>query len=84
MIAALGRMSLRLPEADIAAMVVFVPTKNHDRESVRRNVDGLIWPGTIRSYISGHAFGKLYSRLGYEVADVPQSTLHLLTELKRN
>ncbi|MGH8953679.1 MAG: nuclease-related domain-containing protein [Microbacterium sp.] len=81
---ALDRIRLRLPEADISAMVVFVPTKNHDRESVPRNVDGLIWPGMIRSYISGHAFGELNVRLGNDVVDVPQSTLHLLTQLKRN
>ncbi|MFF7292039.1 nuclease-related domain-containing protein [Microbacterium sp. NPDC008134] len=84
MITALDRMRLRLPEADISAMVVFVPTKNHDPESVPRSVDFLIWPGMIRSYISGHAFGELNLRLGNEVVDVPPSALHLLTQLKRN
>ena len=84
MITALDRIRMRLPEADVSAMVVFVPTKDHDRESVPRNVDGLIWPGMIRSYLSGDAFGELGARFGNEVADVPQTTLQLLTRLKRD
>lgn len=84
MVTALDRMRHSLPGADVSAMVVFVPTKNHDRESVPLSVDFLIWPGMIRSYVSGAAFDELYLRLGDEVEEVQPQVMHLLSRLKRN
>ncbi|MDQ4214048.1 nuclease-related domain-containing protein [Microbacterium capsulatum] len=81
--AAMERIRFKLPGADVSAIVVFVPTQDGDLNSVPGSVDLLIWPGAIRSFISGHAFAELYDRLGREVVEPAAHILQTLARLER-
>lgn len=83
MITALDRMRYVLPEAEITAMVVFVPTRKSDLTSVPRSVRFFVWPGGIQSYISGEALDELEHRLGQVAQEVPTRTLQTLARLGR-
>lgn len=81
MTTALDRMRYALPDADVSAMVVFVPTHNGDLDSGPKSVRFFFWPGGIQSYTSGEAIYELTKRLGAEPEDVPTRTLQRLARL---
>lgn len=83
MVTALDRMRDELPDAEITAMVVFVPTRKSDLTSVPRSVRFLVWPGGIQSYFLSEFFWELERRLGKEARKVPTRTLQTLAGLGR-
>jgi hypothetical protein len=81
--AALDRYRAALGGSHVSALVVFVPTTNHDPASVPTSVRWLTWPGGIRSYLAGEAYAELHQRLGPSVEPVPDRTRTLLERLVR-
>lgn len=81
--AALDLVRYHLPEAEVSAMVVFVPTKDNDPGSVPFEVAFLKWPGDIKSYLAADGATEVKRRLGDEVEEVRPQIRHLLTRLTR-
>jgi len=83
MVMALDRYGSLLPGTRLSAMVVFVPTRGRDLNSVPDSVEFLFWPGLIRSFLSGPSAAELEDRLGSVEEDVPASIVRQLTSLQR-
>jgi len=81
---ALDRYSAALPDVHVSAMVVFVPTSYTDPRAVPASVSRLVWPGGIRSYISGRAMGEIEARLGRDPVAVHPNTAFLLNRMTRS